>query len=67
MGRLMLLEYRNDQKYTVKMMSFLGHDWFFLRDIIFYEPVILNTYFLNYRYKIDLQTFYSPIFRNMLC
>jgi hypothetical protein len=31
MGRLMLLEYRNDQKYTVKMMSFLGHDWFFLR------------------------------------
>jgi hypothetical protein len=29
MGRLMLLEYRNDQKYTVKMMSFLGHDWFF--------------------------------------
>lgn len=31
MGRLMLLEYRNDQKNTVKMMSFLGHDWFFLR------------------------------------
>ena len=31
MGRLMLLEYRNDQKYTVKMMSFLGLDWFFLR------------------------------------
>jgi hypothetical protein len=31
MGRLMLLEYRNDQKYTVKMMSFLGHDWSFLR------------------------------------
>lgn len=32
MGRLMLLEYRSDQKYTVKMMSFLGHDWFvFLR------------------------------------
>lgn len=60
MGRLMLLEYRNDQKYTVKMMSFLGHDWFFF-------AVILNTYFLNYRYKIDLQTFYSTIFRNMLC
>jgi hypothetical protein len=66
MGRLMLLEYRNDQKYTVKMMSFLGHDWFFC-DIIFYEPVVLNTYSLNYRYKIDLQTFYSTIFRNMLC
>lgn len=44
MGRLMLLEYRNDQKYTVKMMSFLGHDWFFF-------AVIINTYF----FKLPIQ------------
>ena len=67
MSSLMLLEYRNDQKYTVKMMSFLGHDWFFFARYNFLRASDFKYLFLNYRYKIDLQTFYSTIFRNMLC